>query len=89
MSVMLPLCAEEDEKVNSGMSIGETPDSSSRQQVKEACVAHTCPNCGADHHVTVEQVLRGDSIVTLCHCRACGHSWHPVVGPAQGSQQSR
>ena len=34
---------------------------------------------GADHHVSVEQVLRGDTLVIWCHCRACGHSWHPVA----------
>jgi DNA-directed RNA polymerase subunit M/transcription elongation factor TFIIS len=49
------------------------------RQVKETCVAHMCPNCGTEHHITVEQVLSGDKTVTLCHCRACGHSWHPVV----------
>jgi DNA-directed RNA polymerase subunit M/transcription elongation factor TFIIS len=38
-----------------------------------------CPKCGTDHHVTVEQVLRGETMVTWCHCRACGHSWHPVM----------
>jgi len=46
---------------------------------KSACVAHICPNCGTDHQVSVEQILQGGNIVTRCHCRACGHSWHPVV----------
>jgi DNA-directed RNA polymerase subunit M/transcription elongation factor TFIIS len=48
-------------------------------QVKTACVAHKCPSCGTDHHVSVEHVLTGDKTVTWCHCRACGHSWHPVT----------
>jgi DNA-directed RNA polymerase subunit M/transcription elongation factor TFIIS len=51
----------------------------SPRQAKEVCVAHLCPSCGTEHHITVEQVLSGDKTVTLCHCRACGHSWHPVV----------
>jgi len=57
----------------------ETVDPLSARKVKEACVEHMCPKCGTDHHVTVEQVLRGETIVTWCHCRACGHSWHPMV----------
>jgi DNA-directed RNA polymerase subunit M/transcription elongation factor TFIIS len=59
----------------SGESFGQT----SRRQAKEACAAHLCPNCGTDHHITVEQVLSGDKAVTMCHCRKCGHSWHPVI----------
>jgi hypothetical protein len=26
-----------------------------------------------------ERVIEGDVTVTRCHCRACGHSWHPQV----------
>jgi DNA-directed RNA polymerase subunit M/transcription elongation factor TFIIS len=56
-----------------------------RQAAKKTCVAHLCPQCGTDHHVSVEQELRGDKTVTWCHCRACGHSWHPVVQEARES----
>ena len=47
-------------------------------QAKSTCVAHQCPKCYITHHVSVEQVLTGDITVIWCHCRACGHSWHPV-----------
>jgi DNA-directed RNA polymerase subunit M/transcription elongation factor TFIIS len=46
---------------------------------KVTCTAHRCPKCGTEDHVSVEQVLTGASSVTWCHCRACGHSWHPVA----------
>jgi DNA-directed RNA polymerase subunit M/transcription elongation factor TFIIS len=55
---------------------------SGRNGTKEVCTAHRCPECGTDHHVSVERVLTGDKMVTMCHCRACGHSWHPVVEQA-------
>lgn len=55
------------------------------KEAKAACAAHMCPNCGNDHHVSVEQVLRGETMVTWCHCRACGHSWHPVLTEARES----
>lgn len=61
------------------MPTGESFGRLSPREAKETCVAHLCPNCGSDHHITVEQVLSGDKTITLCHCRKCGHSWHPVV----------
>ena len=30
-------------------------------------------------HVTAECVLIGEVRVTVCHCRVCGHSWHPQI----------
>jgi len=48
-------------------------------QAKASCVAHLCPQCGTDHQVSVEQVVTGGTMVVRCHCRACGHSWHPVT----------
>jgi hypothetical protein len=30
-------------------------------------------------HVTAECVLIGEVRLTVCHCRVCGHSWHPQV----------
>jgi uncharacterized Zn finger protein len=41
------------------------------------CSDSVCPNCGAEDSVTAELVLVGNAAVTLCHCRLCGHSWHP------------
>ena len=38
-----------------------------------------CPQCGLPDHVTAERVLIGHMTLTLCHCRFCGHSWHPQV----------
>lgn len=61
-------------------------NASSPRAVKDTCVAHLCPKCGTSHHVSVEQVLRGDTTVTWCHCRACGYSWHPVVQEARDPQ---
>jgi hypothetical protein len=29
--------------------------------------------------VTAERVIEGHVAITRCHCRACGHSWHPQV----------
>lgn len=46
------------------------------------CVDHECPECGAREHVTVERVVIGESVVTRCHCRVCGHSWHPEESAA-------
>jgi DNA-directed RNA polymerase subunit M/transcription elongation factor TFIIS len=66
------------------MATGESLNPSPRQ-AKESCVAHLCPSCGTEHHVTVEQVLRGETMVIWCHCRACGHSWHPVLSEARKS----
>ena len=51
---------------------------------KSLCVAHKCPQCHATGHVTVEHILTGAMTVTRCHCRACGHSWHPVVEKTTG-----
>jgi uncharacterized Zn finger protein len=48
---------------------------------KSLCVAHQCPNCGTQEQVTAERVVEGNVTVTRCHCRACGHSWHPQVDP--------
>ena len=41
------------------------------------CSDYACPNCGAPDSMTAELVLIGNEAVTLCHCRLCGHSWHP------------
>ena len=68
------------------MPTGEPSSQLSPQKIKDACVAHMCPKCGTDHHVTIEQVLRGDTSVTWCHCRACGHSWHPVIHEQQARE---
>ena len=46
------------------------------------CLDHECPNCGVREHVTVERVVVGAHVVTHCHCRACGYSWHPEESPA-------
>jgi ribosomal protein L37AE/L43A len=48
-------------------------------QAKSLCVAHQCPSCGTHEQVTVERVIEGLTSVTRCHCRACGHSWHPQL----------
>jgi DNA-directed RNA polymerase subunit M/transcription elongation factor TFIIS len=47
--------------------------------LKSACSDHECPNCGVRDHVTAERVLTGDVTMTVCHCRKCGHSWHPQI----------
>jgi transcription elongation factor Elf1 len=49
---------------------------------KSLCTAHVCPHCGQIDHVTAERVFIGSTTVTLCHCRACGHSWHAPAEPA-------
>jgi len=49
------------------------------RESKSRCTAHLCPNCGLPDHVTAERVLVGDLSLTLCHCRMCGHSWHPQI----------
>ena len=46
---------------------------------KSLCTDHVCPNCGLSDHVTAERVLIGNVALTVCHCRLCGHSWHPEV----------
>jgi formate dehydrogenase maturation protein FdhE len=46
---------------------------------KATCTAHLCPKCGVPDHVSVEQELLGKESIIRCHCRLCGHSWHPVV----------
>jgi transcription elongation factor Elf1 len=51
------------------------------RESKSLCTAHQCPNCGLADHVTVERVVSGDVALTLCHCRICGHSWHPQIEP--------
>lgn len=48
-------------------------------EAKSHCTDHHCPKCGLPDHVTAELVLVGDAAVTVCHCRVCGHSWHPHV----------
>ena len=46
---------------------------------RSLCTDHHCPNCGVPDHVTTERVFVGTLSLTLCHCRMCGHSWHPHV----------
>lgn len=46
---------------------------------KSLCKDHDCPQCGTRDHVTAECVLVGHLTVFVCHCRVCGHSWHPQV----------
>ena len=46
---------------------------------KSLCVAHVCPRCGTQDQVTAERVIEGSLSVTRCHCRSCGHSWHPQI----------
>ncbi len=70
------------------MPTEQSQDSLSPRKVKDTCVAHLCPTCGTDHHVSVELVLRGDTTVRWCHCGACGYSWHPVVQEARDPQAS-
>ena len=68
------------------------PDSQLRSlsdHAKSICVAHLCPGCGIGDHVAVEQVLAGAECSTLCHCRACGNSWHPVVTESNPSRLIR
>ena len=48
-------------------------------QSNALCTDHECPRCGLREHVTAERVLFGDATLTVCHCRVCGHSWHPRV----------
>jgi transcription elongation factor Elf1 len=48
---------------------------------KPLCTDHQCPQCGRLDHVTVERVVVGNATLTLCHCRLCGHSWHPRLEP--------
>jgi transcription elongation factor Elf1 len=55
----------------------------SKDKTRSVCTSHHCPSCGVDEHVTVERVVEGAVTITRCHCRACGHSWHPVPGPAE------
>ena len=49
------------------------------RQSKSLCTDHDCPKCGMRHHVTAECVLIGEMTLTVCHCRVCGHSWHPQI----------
>jgi len=49
---------------------------------KSLCRDHDCPSCGEPDHVTAERVLIGNETLTLCHCRLCGHSWHPRIEPS-------
>ena len=46
---------------------------------KSLCQDHDCPECGTSDHVTAEVRLIGNITMTVCHCRVCGHSWHPHV----------
>ena len=48
---------------------------------KSLCVSHSCPDCGTHEQVTAERVIEGNVAITRCHCRACGHSWHPQIDP--------
>ena len=48
---------------------------------KSLCSDYVCPNCRVPEHVTAERVLIGNVTLTVCHCRACGHSWHPHIDP--------
>jgi transcription elongation factor Elf1 len=48
-------------------------------EAKSLCTAHQCPLCGTHEQVTAERVIVGTVSVTQCHCRACGHSWHPQI----------
>jgi hypothetical protein len=49
------------------------------RESKSLCTDHDCPNCGIHDHVTAERVLIGEVSLTVCHCRMCGHSWHPQI----------
>lgn len=49
------------------------------EHAKTLCVDHQCPSCGAIDRVTVERVVINGTAITHCHCRTCGHSWHPNV----------
>jgi len=46
---------------------------------KSLCKDHDCPECGTRDHVTSEVLLIGNVTMTVCHCRVCGHSWHPHI----------
>lgn len=48
---------------------------------KSLCDSMLCPACGVPARITAERVIEAGRSVTRCHCRACGHSWHPVVDP--------
>jgi transcription elongation factor Elf1 len=57
-----------------------TPDAQPLlSESRSLCTDYQCPNCGAPDHVTAERVLIGHETLTLCHCRICGHSWHPQI----------
>jgi len=34
-----------------------------------------CPNCHRDHTITLEQTIKGDTVILQWCCRACSHSW--------------
>jgi len=38
------------------------------------CTSSACPKCKSEY-VTVEQLIMGEEVLTLCHCKACGFSW--------------
>ena len=68
----------------------------SPRQAKEACVAHVCPKCGTDHHVTVGASAArpndGD-VVSLPRLRSLVASRRAgdarIVGLPLGAGQSR
>jgi hypothetical protein len=49
---------------------------------KTLCDAHQCPRCATRDHITIERHIEGTVVVTQCHCRLCGFSWHPTVAGA-------
>jgi len=34
-----------------------------------------CPNCHRPHTITLEQTIKGDTVIFEWCCRACNHSW--------------
>ena len=51
------------------------------RESESLCDSILCPECGVVAFVTAERVIEGNQSITRCHCRACGHSWHPQVEP--------
>ena len=49
---------------------------------KTLCDAHQCPKCGTRDHVMVERQIEAGQVITRCHCRVCGFSWHPTAATA-------
>jgi DNA-directed RNA polymerase subunit M/transcription elongation factor TFIIS len=44
-------------------------------QASSACTSRACPNCKKNEYVTVEQLIVGEQVLTLCYCKACEFSW--------------